>query len=100
DNLQVRVAGTRNRDQGYIRNINPGQPARGANNHWALRGIVAWQPTADIESTLTLRYMRADKERQAGLYSLVASCPNARLQGEVLAPDRSCAYWGTGPGET
>ncbi|MFV3452568.1 TonB-dependent receptor plug domain-containing protein, partial [Mycobacterium tuberculosis] len=28
DNLQVRVAGTRNRDQGYIRNINPGQPAR------------------------------------------------------------------------
>ncbi|MCI4654492.1 TonB-dependent receptor [Sphingomonas aquatilis] len=100
DNLQVRVAGTRNRDKGYIRNINPGAPARGANNHWAVRGIVAWQPNADIESTLTLRYMRADKERQAGLYSLVASCPNARLQGEVLAPDRSCAYWGTGPGET
>ena len=28
DNLQVRVAGTRNRDKGYIRNINPGEAAK------------------------------------------------------------------------
>ncbi|CAN5689340.1 hypothetical protein BH11PSE6_BH11PSE6_04430 [soil metagenome] len=55
DTLQVRLSGIRDRDKGYIENINPGMPARGANNHWALRGIVAWQPTADISTRLTLR---------------------------------------------
>ncbi|GAA0336825.1 TonB-dependent receptor [Sphingomonas oligophenolica] len=100
DTLQFRLAGIRDRDKGYIENINPGMPARGANNHWALRGILAWQPTPTLSAKLTLRYMRAPKERQAGLYSLVASCPNAQFQGEVLAPNDSCAYWGSGPGET
>jgi iron complex outermembrane receptor protein len=100
DTLQIRLAGIRDRDKGYIENINPGMPARGANNHWALRGIVAWQPTESISTRLTLRYMRAPRERQAGLYSLVASCPNARFQGEVLGANESCAYWGSGPGET
>ncbi|MES1972113.1 MAG: TonB-dependent receptor [Pseudomonadota bacterium] len=100
DNLQVRIAGIRDRDEGYIKNINPGMPARGANNHWALRGTLAWQPTADISTRLTLRYLRAPRERQAGLYSLVASCPNAQFQGEVLGANESCAYWGSGPGET
>ena len=100
DNLQFRVAGIRDRDQGYIENINPGSPARGANNHWALRGILAWQPTPTLSARLTLRYLRAPRERQAGLYSLVAGCPNAQFQGEVLAPSDSCAFWGSGPGET
>jgi len=100
DTLQFRLAGIRDRDKGYIENINPGMPARGANNHWALRGILAWQPTPTLSAKLTLRYMRAPRERQAGLYSLVASCPNAQFQGEVLAPNDSCAYWGSGPGET
>ena len=100
DTLQFRLAGIRDRDKGYIENINPGMPARGAHNHWALRGILAWQPTPTLSAKLTLRYMRAPRERQAGLYSLVASCPNAQFQGEVLAPNDSCAYWGSGPGET
>ncbi len=100
DNLQFRLSGIRDRDKGYIVNINPGIPARGANNHWALRGILAWQPTSDIDAKLTVRYLRAPKERQAGLYSLVASCPNAQGQGEVLGPNDSCAFWGSGPGET
>ena len=100
DTLQFRLAGIRDRDKGYIENINPGMPARGANNHWALRGILAWQPTPTLSAKLSLRYMRAPRERQAGLYSLVASCPNAQFQGEVLAPNDSCAYWGSGPGET
>ena len=100
DTLQFRLAGIRDRDKGYIKNINPGLPARGANNHWALRGILAWQPAPTLSARLTLRYLRAPKERQAGLYSLVAGCPNAQLQGEVLAPTDSCAFWGSGPGET
>jgi iron complex outermembrane receptor protein len=100
DTMQVRLAGIRDRDKGYIDNINPGYKAIGANNHWALRGIVAWQPTPDIDTTLTLRYLRAPRERQAGLYSLVAACPNAQFQGEVLGADESCGYWGSGPGET
>jgi iron complex outermembrane receptor protein len=100
DDLQFRLAGIRDRDQGYIENINPGMPARGANNHWSLRGILAWQPTSSISARLTLRYLRAPHERQAGLYSLVASCPNAQMQGEVLGATQSCAYWGSGPGET
>ena len=100
NDLQFRLGGIRDRDKGYIKNINPGLPARGANNHWALRGILAWQPTDTIKTTLTVRYLRAPKERQAGLYSLVASCPNARFQGEVLGANDSCEYWGSGPGET
>ncbi len=100
DTLQFRLAGIRDRDKGYIKNINPGMPARGANNHWALRGILAWQPSSAIDTKLTVRYLRAPKERQAGLYSLVASCPNAQFQGEVLGANDSCAYWGSGPGET
>ena len=100
DNLQVRLAGIRDRDKGYIDNINPGFKNVGANNHYALRGIIAWQPTSDIKTSLTLRYLRASKERQAGMYPLIAACPNANFQGEVLGPNESCAYWGTGPGET
>jgi iron complex outermembrane receptor protein len=104
DNLQVRVSGMRDRDTGYLKNINPGAPALGANNHWAVRGIIAWQPTSRIEATLTLRYMRAPQEREAGMYSLVAACPNSQLQGEFLDASTTCPYWvgvGTpGPGTT
>lgn len=104
NNLQVRIAGIRDRDKGYLKNINPGVKALGANNHYAMRGIIAWQPTDTINTTLTLRYMRAPKERQAGLYAHSPVCPNAQFQGEFLDPNTTCAYWvgfGTpGPGTT
>lgn len=92
DNLQVRVSGTRDRDQGYLKSITGG-PALGANNHWGLRGIIDWQPASNIDAKLTVRYMRAPRERQAGMYSLVASCPNANLQGEFLPATSTCVYW-------
>ena len=53
----------------------PGQEDRGANDHYALRGQIAWQPTEDTDVNLILRYLRADKERQAGLYSHEPACP-------------------------
>ena len=103
DNLQVRVSGIRERDEGYLKSITGG-PGLAANNHWALRGIIAWQPTSAIDVTLTTRYMRAPNERQAGSYSHTVACPNAQFQGEYLDPNETCPYWEgnglSGPGTT
>ncbi len=95
DQLKVRVSGIYDRDDGYIKNITPGQKDRGANNHWALRGIAQWQPSSDFKAKLTLRYAKADKERQAGNYTLAPACPNAQFQGEFLPANQVCAYWDT-----
>lgn len=94
DNLTARVSGIFNRDDGYMENITPGEKDRGANNHWALRGILAYQPSSTFKAKLTLRYSQADKERQAGVYNYAPTCPNAQFQGEFLAPTASCTYWG------
>ena len=102
DTLSARIAGIYDRDDGYIHNITPGEKDRGANNHWALRGILAFEPSSAFKAKLTLRYAQADKERQAGLYNYAPACPNAQFQGEFLSPTASCSYWGTtgtaGPG--
>ncbi|MFM9853069.1 MAG: TonB-dependent receptor [Sphingomonadaceae bacterium] len=94
DSLGFRIAGIYDRDDGYIRNIVPGFRSIGANNHWALRGILAFTPTADFKGKLTVRYAKADRERQAGLYSSEPACPNAQFQGEFLAPTATCPYFG------
>ncbi len=98
DQVSARIAGVYDRDDGYIKNITPGQPDRGANNHWALRGILAWQPSTDFKAKLTLRYAQADRERQAGNYTLAPACPNAQFQGEFLARNQVCDYWNTALG--
>ena len=95
DTLTARIAGQYSRDDGYLKNITPGQPDRGADNHWSLRGILKWEPSSDFTAKLTVRYTQADKERQAGVYTLAPACPNANYQGEFLAVDQPCAYWGT-----
>jgi iron complex outermembrane receptor protein len=93
DTVTARLAGVFNRDDGYIKNITPGEKDRGANNHWALRGILAIEPSSDFKALLTVRYARADKERQAGNYSLAPACPNAQFQGEFLPANQVCEYW-------
>ena len=104
DTLGIRIAGIYDHDSGFIKSLVPGIPDRGANNHFALRSILAWEPSSDFKARLTVRYAKADKERQAGLYSSEPACPNAQFQGEFLAPGVTCAYWigiGTpGPGTT
>lgn len=94
DTLTARVSGQYTRDDGYIKNITPGQPDRGADNHWALRGILLWKPSSDFKAKLTVRYAKASRERQAGIYSLEPTCPNAQFQGEFLGPNEFCSYWG------
>ena len=96
--LSVRLSGIYDRDDGYIENITPGQPDRGANNHWALRGIIQYAPTDNFKARLTVRYAEADHERQAALYALAPECPNAQGQGEFLSATQACAYWGSPPG--
>ena len=102
ESLSARISGVYNRDDGYIRNITPGQKDRGANNHWAVRAIFALEPSETFKAKLTLRYARADKERQAGIYNYAPTCPNAQFQGEFMSPTDTCGYWGTtgtaGPG--
>ncbi len=94
DTLSARISGIYDRDDGYIKNITPGEKDRGANNHWALRGIFQYEPSSAFKAKLTLRYSQADKERQAGVYNYAPACPNAQFQGEFMSPTDSCAYWG------
>ncbi len=100
DNLQGRLAFIRNKDDGYMNSIVTGVPDRGGNDHYALRGSLAWQPNEATNVNLITRYMRADKETQAGLYSHEPACPNAQFQGEFTPPTLACAYWGSPPGAT
>lgn len=93
ENASARIAGIFNRDDGYVKNITPGEKDRGANNHWALRGILAIEPSENFSAKLTLRYAQADRERQAGIYSLAPACPNAQFQGEFLPANQVCDYW-------
>ena len=93
EGLTARLAGIYDRDDGYIKAITPGEKDRGANNHFALRGIFQYAPTPDFKAKLTLRYAEADKERQAGIYSLAPACPNAQFQGEFLPSNQVCQYW-------
>jgi iron complex outermembrane receptor protein len=99
DAVQGRLAFIYEKDDGYMESIVPGTPDRGGMDHYALRGRLAWQPGDSTNVDLILRYMKADKETQAGLYSHEPACPNALFQGEFTRPDQACEFWGTGPGE-
>jgi iron complex outermembrane receptor protein len=98
EGLQARVAGIYETSNGYIRNVTPGAPDLFGANHYALRGILAWQPTDSSNVSLILRYLRAPQERQAGGYSFDPACPNQNLQGAFEAPNASCPFWGNPPG--
>jgi len=99
DNVQGRIAFIYDKDDGWMQSIVPGVPDRGGNDHYALRGRLAWQPNDGTDVNLIVRYLKADKETQAGLYSHEPACPNAQFQGEFTPPDFACPFWGTGPGE-
>jgi iron complex outermembrane receptor protein len=99
DAVQGRLAFIVNQDDGWMESIIPGVPDRGGNDHYALRGRLAWQPGETTDVNLILRYLKADRETQAGLYSHEPACPNAQNQGEFTPPDFACPFWGTGPGE-
>jgi iron complex outermembrane receptor protein len=99
ENLQARIAAISNTDDGYMESVVPGVSDRGGNDHYALRGQLAWQPSDTTDLNLLVRYMKADKETQAGIYSQEPACPNDQFQGEFTRPDQACGFWGTGPGE-
>lgn len=98
DNLQARFAFIKEDSDGYIRNVTPGAPDFFGAKHYALRSILAWQPAADTNVGLTVRYLRAPNERAAGGYDFQPACPNAQLQGAILPPTVGCAFWGSPPG--
>ena len=100
DAVQGRFAFIVNQDDGWMESIIPGVPDRGGNDHYAMRGRLAWQPGDATDVDLIVRYLKADKETQAGIYSHEPACPNAESQGEFTPPDLACAFWGTGPGES
>ena len=82
-------------DDGYMESVVPGVDDRGGNDHYALRGQLAWQPSDATDLNLIVRYMKADGETQAGIYSHEPACPNDQFQGEFTRPDQSCAFWGS-----
>ncbi len=91
DKMQVRLSGMQEEADGYIKNLDPKLDARGAIHHWAVRGILAWQPNEDTDVTLNLRYARNPHEHSAGMYAWEGANPNAHNQGEYTAsgPDFS-----------
>ncbi|HEX6572252.1 MAG TPA: TonB-dependent receptor [Steroidobacteraceae bacterium] len=99
ETVQARLAGISNTDDGYMESVVPGVGDRAGNDHYALRGQLAWQPSETTDFNLIVRYMKADKETQAGIYSHAPACPNDSFQGEFTRRDQSCDFWGTGPGE-
>ena len=99
DNVQARIAAISNQDDGYMESVVPGVGDRGGNEQYAVRGQLSWQPSDATDLNLIVRYMKANKETQAGLYSMAPACPNDQFQGEFTRQDQSCAFWGTGPGE-
>ena len=100
DNLQGRLAFIRNKDDGYMKSVVAGVPDRGGNDHYALARHTCLAAHRDTNVNLITRYMRADKETQAGLYSHEPACPNAQFQGEFTPPTLACPYWGSPPGAT
>lgn len=96
DNLQARVAGIRNRSDGYIKSIVAGGHDQGGNDSYAFRGFLAWQPSSNVDVLLKMQYARNDHERQAGQYSWSATKLNADGQGVYLPATED--FWGTGPG--
>jgi iron complex outermembrane receptor protein len=99
DNLQGRLAGIKDDDSGYITDVAPGEANFGASRHYALRGMLAWQPVEGTNVGLTLRYLRAPHERSGGAYGFQPACPNANLQGAIVGPNQLCPFWGnTVPG--
>jgi iron complex outermembrane receptor protein len=100
DQVQGRLSFISNQDDGYIEGVVPGEEDRGANDHYALRGQLAFQPSESTNVNLILRYLKADNERQAGLYSHEPACPNDQRQGEFTPATLDCPFWGGGVGAT
>jgi iron complex outermembrane receptor protein len=94
DNLQGRIAAISNQDDGYMESVIPGIDDRGGNDHYALRGQLAWQPSDATDLNLIVRYMKADGETQAGIYSHEPACPNGQSQGEFTPPQFSLRFLG------
>src|SRR5688500_4863990 len=90
DSVQGRIAFIANQDDGWMESIMPGVPDRGGNDHYALRGTLAWQPGDATDVQTIVRYMKADGETQAGIYSHEPACPNAQNQGEFTPADVTC----------
>jgi iron complex outermembrane receptor protein len=93
DNMQGRLAFISNQDDGWMESIVSGVPDRGGNDHYALRGRIAWQPGDATDVDVIVRYLEADGETQAGIYSHEPACPNGNFQGEFTDPDEICEYW-------
>ncbi len=100
DSMQGRLAFISNQDDGWMESIVAGVPDRGGNDHYAVRGSLAWQPSDATDVNLIVRYMKADGETQAGLYSHEPACPNAQFQGEFTPATLACPYWGSPEGAT
>jgi len=100
DTLLFRIAGQTSRGGNYYKTVVPGGHDLGGDNNYALRGILKWDGGNDVSASLILRYLKGTRERNAGMTTHSAACPNAQLQGEFLPASQSCAYWGTPPGTT
>jgi iron complex outermembrane receptor protein len=80
--LTARVSGIYDRDSGYIKNLMPGAKDLGANNHWALRGILQWDPTSDFRAPD--RALFAGRPRTAGGRLFVhARLPQRAVPGRI-----------------
>ena len=88
ERAQMRISAMAVDGDGYLTSIYPGVKSRGAEHHWAVRNILAWQPTDKIDVELNVRFARNPHERSSGMYSWEAAYPNAEGQGTYLPADK------------
>lgn len=93
DTVQFRLAGQSENGGNYLKAIEPGISDLGGTNNFAIRGILQWEPMDDLKAKFTFRYLNADHEPQAGMYSFQPVCPNANLQGAYLPAGATCQFY-------
>src|SRR6266851_324036 len=84
--VQGRFAFERTTNRGYLADISDGSRRAGADNY-ALRTELAAQPSAAINTLLTMRYARNLHETSAGMYSWVAAYPGPHGLGVYAGPN-------------
>ena len=78
----------------------PGVSDRGGNDHYAVRGTLAWQPSdAHRRQPDPALPESGPARRQAGLYSHEPACPNAQSQGEFTPATSPASSGARAPGE-
>lgn len=87
DNLQGRIAFSASTREGYVKNATDGSRL-GSEHYVALRTILAYQPTPDINVNLNLRYAR-NFDQSGAAYTFAPTIAGPDGLGRFVGPDEN-----------